>query len=106
VDNDGRRPEAILDIYNLLSALLLAFAHGAAGADEWLGGAVIAAVSLAALFVLPSKRSGSRSPQACFVLGCTHTTAMHVMVGTGFVVAVLAALDLRLTHYVEDRIAP
>jgi hypothetical protein len=52
VDNDGRRPEAILDIYNLLlSALPLAFAHGAAGADEWLGGAVIAAVSLAALFV-------------------------------------------------------
>jgi hypothetical protein len=60
---------AILDIYNLLlSALLLAFAHGAAGAagaDEWLGGAVIAAVSLAALFVLLSRRSGSRSPQAC-----------------------------------------
>jgi hypothetical protein len=27
-----------------------------------------------------------------FVLGFTHTTAMHVMVGTGFVVAFLAAL--------------
>jgi hypothetical protein len=52
VDNDGRRPEAILDIYNLfLGALLFAFAHGAAGADAWLGAAVIAAVSLAALFV-------------------------------------------------------
>ena len=51
-----RRPEAILDVYNLLLGALLflspwlfAFAHGAAGADAWLGGAVIAAVSLAAL---------------------------------------------------------
>jgi hypothetical protein len=32
-----------------------------------------------------------------FVLGFTHTTAMHVMVAIGFVVAFPAALDLWLT---------
>jgi SPW repeat-containing protein len=113
-----RRPEAILDFYNLLlGALLLlspwlfAFAHGAAGADAWLGGAVIVAVSLAALIVYAEWEewiafgAGLWMIASPFVLGFTHTTAMHVVVGIGFVVTFLAALDLWLIHYGEDRLA-
>jgi hypothetical protein len=40
-----------------------------------------------------------------FVLGFPHTTAMHVIIGIGFIVSFLAALDLWLIHYGEDRIA-
>jgi SPW repeat len=113
-----RRPEAILDLYNLILGALLffspwlfAFAHGAAGSDAWLGGAVIAAVSLAALFVYAeweewiALAAGLWIMLSPFVLGFTHTTAMHVMIGIGFVVAFLAALDLWLIHFGEDRIA-
>jgi hypothetical protein len=109
-----RRPEAILDLYNLLLGALLflspwlfTFARGAAGADAWLGGAVIVAASLvyaeweewialvAGLWMIASP----------FLLGFTHTTAMHIVIGIGFVVTFLAALDLWLIHYGEDRIA-
>jgi hypothetical protein len=113
-----RRPEAILDVYNLLLGALLflspwlfAFAHGAAGADAWLGGIVIAAVSLAALMAYAeweewiALAAGLWMMLSPFVLGFTHTTAMHVIIGIGFVVAFLAALDLWLVHFGEDRIA-
>jgi SPW repeat len=116
--NVKRRPEAILDVYNLILGALLfvppwlfAFAHAAAGADAWLGGAVIAAVSLAALMVYAEWEewialvAGAWMMGSPFVLGFTHTTAMHVIVGIGFVVTFLAALDLWLVHFGEDRIA-
>jgi hypothetical protein len=114
----AHRPEVILDVYNLLLGALLffspwlfAFAHGTAGADAWFGGAVIAAVSLAALLVYAeweewiALAAGLWMILSPFVLGFTHTTAMHVIIGIGFVVSFLAALDLWLIHYGEDRIA-
>jgi SPW repeat len=113
-----RRPEAVLDLYNLLLGALLffspwlfAFAHGAAGADAWLGGAVIAAVSLAALMIFAeweewiALAAGLWMIVSPFVLGFTHTMAMHVIIGIGSVVTFLAVLDLWLIHYGEDRIA-
>jgi hypothetical protein len=113
-----RRPEAVLDLYILLLGTLLffspwlfAFAHGAAGADAWLGGAMIAALSLAALMVYAeweewiTLAAGVWMILSPFVLGFTHTKAMHVVIGIGFVVTFLAALDLWLVHYGEDRIA-
>jgi hypothetical protein len=113
-----RRPEAILDVYNLLLGALLfvspwlfAFAHGTAGVDAWFGGAVIAVVSLAALLVYAEWEewiafaAGLWMILSPFVLRFTHTTAMHVILGIGFVVTFLAALDLWLIHYGEDRIA-
>jgi hypothetical protein len=116
--SDRHRPEAILDLYNLLLGALLflspwlfAFAHGAASDDAWLGGAVIAVVSLAALFVYAeweewiALAAGVWMMLSPFVLGFTHTTAMHVVVGIGFVVTFLAALDLWLVHFGENRIA-
>jgi hypothetical protein len=103
---DGRRrPEAVLDVYNLLLGALLffspwlfAFAHGAASADAWLGGAVIAAVSLAALMIYADWEewiallAGLWMMLSPFVLGFAHTIAMYVTIGIGFVVAFLAAL--------------
>jgi hypothetical protein len=113
-----RRPVAVLDLYNLgLGALLFfspwlfAFAHGTAGADAWLGGAVIAALSLAALMIYAeweewiTLAAGVWMMLSPFVLGFAHTKAMHVIIGIGFVVTFLAALDLWLVHYGEDRIA-
>ncbi len=113
-----RRPEAVLDLYTLLIGALLflspwlfAFAHGAAAADAWLGGAVIAALSLSALMIYAeweewiTLAAGLWMLVSPFVLGFTHTTAMHVIIGIGFVVTFLAALDLWLVHYGEDRIA-
>jgi site-specific recombinase len=98
---DGRRrPEAVLDVYNLLLGALLffspwlfAFAHGAASADAWLGGAVIAAVSLAALMIYADWEewiallAGLWMMLSPFVLGFAHTIAMYVTIGIGFVVA-------------------
>jgi SPW repeat len=102
-----QRPEAVLDLYNLvlgallfLSPWLFAFAHGTAGADAWLGGATIAALSLAALMLYAeweewiTLAAGLWMILSPFVLGFTHTTAMHVVIGIGFVVTFLAALDL------------
>jgi hypothetical protein len=81
-----RRPEAV-DLYNLglgallfVSPWLFAFAHGAAGADAWLGGAAIAALSLAALMVYAeweewiTLAAGLWMILSPFVLGFTHTT--------------------------------
>jgi hypothetical protein len=113
-----RRPEAVLDLYNLglgallfVSPWLFAFAHGTAGTDAWVGGAAIAALSLAALMVYAEWEewitlgAGLWMILSPFVLGFTHTTAMHVIIGIGVVVTFLAALDLWLVHYGEDRIA-
>ena len=115
--DNRHRPEAVLDVYNLLLGALLfaspwlfAFAHGTAGADAWLGGAVIAAVSLAALMVYTeweewiALATGLWMMLSPFVLGFQHTTAMHVIIGIGFIVSFLAALDLWLIHYGEDRV--
>jgi hypothetical protein len=112
------RPEAVLDLYNLLLGALLflspwlfAFAHSTAGADAWLGGAVIVALSLAALMIYAeweewiTLAAGFWMMLSPFLLGFTHTTAMHVIIGIGFIVTFLAALDLWLVHYGEDRIA-
>jgi SPW repeat len=112
-----RRREAILDLYNLglgallfVSPWLFAFAHGTPGADAWLGGTVIAALSLAVLMVYAeweewiTLAAGLWMMLSPFVLGFTHTKAMHVIIGIGFVVTFLAALDLWLVHYGEDRV--
>ncbi len=111
------KPEAILDIYNVLLGALLffspwlfAFAPGAARADAWLGGAVIGAASLGALLIYVeweewiALAAGLWMMLSPFILGFTRTTAMHVIIGIGFVVSFLAALDLWLIHYGEDRI--
>lgn len=107
-----RRPEAILDVYNLVlgislfvSPWLFAFAHGAAGMDARAGGAEIAAASIAALLVFAEWEewvtllAGLWMVVSPVVLGFQHTTAMHVSVGIGLAVSYVAAIDLWLIHY-------
>jgi hypothetical protein len=107
-----RRPEAILDVYNLalgaflfVSPWLFAFAHGAAAVDARAGGAAIAVVSIAALLLFAEWEewilllAGVWMVLSPFVLGFQHTTAMHISIGIGLAVSYLAALDLWFIHY-------
>ncbi len=104
-----RRPEAILDIYNLLlgaflfvSPWLFAYANGTAAMDARVGGAAIAAASIAALLVFAEWEewitlfAGLWMVASPFALGFQHTTAMHLCIGIGLVVSYIAALDLWL----------
>lgn len=106
------RPEAILDVYNLVlgavlfvSPWLFAFAHGVASIDAHMGGAAIAAASIAALLVFAEWEewiallAGLWTVVSPFALGFQHTTAMHVTIAIGLAVAYVAALDLWLIHY-------
>jgi len=107
-----RRPEAILDVYNLVlgaalfvSPWLFAFSQGAASIDARLGGAAIVAASILALLVFAEWEewiallAGLWMVASPFLLGFQHTTAMHVSIAIGLVVAYIAALDLWLIHY-------
>jgi hypothetical protein len=101
--------ESVLDLYNLLLAMLL-FAHpwlfaranAAATMDLWASSAAIAVISLAAIIAFANWEEWANlvlglwlivSP---WVLGFTHTSAMHFSIGVGAAVAYLAALELWL----------
>jgi hypothetical protein len=73
------------------------------------GGAAILAASIAALLVFSEWEewiellAGLWMVASPFVLGFQHTTAMHVSIAIGLVVAYIAALDLWLIHYGPKR---
>jgi hypothetical protein len=107
-----RRPEAVLDIYNLVlgvflfvSPWLFAFAHGTAGIDVRASGAAIAAASVAALLTFAEWEeslalvAGLSLAISPYALGFPHTAAMHISMGFGLAVAYFAALELWLIHY-------
>lgn len=103
--------EWVLDLYNLLLALLLfaspwlfARANGAAAIDFWASSAAIAAISLAGIIAFANWEEWANfllglwlivSP---WVLGFAHTSAMHFSIGVGIAVAFLAALELWLVY--------
>lgn len=105
--------EAVLDLYNLLLALLLfaspwlfALQNATAKVDLWVSSAIIAVISLGAIAAYANWEEWANlllgiwlvvSP---WVVGFAHTRAMHFSIGIGAVVAFLAALDLWL-HYDE-----
>jgi SPW repeat len=105
------RRESVLDLYNLLLAALLfvspwlfKLSNTAAKMDLWAGGAVIAAISLAAIAAYASWEEWTNvavglwlviSPWA---LGFAHTRAMHYSIGIGAVVAFFALLELWLQY--------
>jgi hypothetical protein len=105
------RRESVLDLYNLLlAALLLAspwlfkLSNGVAKMEMWAGGAVIAAISLAAIAAYANWEEWANvaiglwlviSPWA---LGFTHTRAMHYCIGIGAVVAFFALIELWLQY--------
>ena len=105
------RREAVLDVYNLLLALVLlvspwlfALQNATAKLDLWVSSAIIAAISLGAIVAYTSWEEWANlllglwlvvSP---WVVGFAHTRAMHFSIGIGAAVAFLAALELWL-HY-------
>ena len=100
------RRESALDLYNLLLAAVLLAApwlftltNSVGKLDLWASGAAIAAISLAALVAFASWEEWANlllglwliaSP---WLLGFTHTRAMHFSIGIGCVVAFLACLS-------------
>lgn len=105
------RREAVLDLYNLLLALVLfaspwlfALQNPAARLDLSLSGALIAALSLGAIAAYASWEEWSNLVLGAWLvvspwlLGFPHTRAMHFSIGLGAAVAFLAALDLWLRY--------
>ncbi|HVV40799.1 MAG TPA: SPW repeat protein [Nitrobacter sp.] len=109
------RSEAVLDIYNLVLALVLfaapwflSLTKTATEMDLWISGAAIAVISLGAIAAFTRWDEWANlflglwliaSP---WLLGFTHTRAMHVSIGIGIVVAFMAGLELMLTSSIGD----
>jgi hypothetical protein len=102
----------VLDVYSLALAIFLlvspwlfAYANNVVRLDFWATGALIALVSAAAIAAFSEWEEwlnlvlGIWLVSAPWLLGHTHTRAMHVSVGTGLVVVYLAGLRLWLMHY-------
>jgi len=103
--------EAVLDLYNLLLALVLfvspwlfALQNGPAKLDLWVSGAIIAVISLGAIVAHASWEEWANlllgiwlvvSP---WVVGFAHTRAMHFSIGIGAAVTFLTALELWLRY--------
>ncbi|MGH9807185.1 MAG: SPW repeat protein [Terriglobia bacterium] len=110
------RDESILDLYNLVLAVLLFaspwfFAHrnGTAVIDLRASSAAIAIMSLAAMFAVAyweewtNLLAGIWLIVSPWVLGFTHTSAMHFSIAVGAGVAFLAALELWLMYEAAQR---
>ena len=106
-------------MYNLLNAILLfvhpwlfARANETAAIDLWASSATIALISLAAIIAYANWKEWANlvlgiwliaSP---WVLGFTHTSAMHFSIGVGAAVSFLAALELWLRYEASDQGSP
>jgi hypothetical protein len=110
------RAESILDLYNLVLAVLLFvspwfFAHrnGTAVIDLRASSAAIAVISLAAIFAIAyweewtNLVAGVWLIVSPWVLGFTHTSAMHFSIAVGAAVAFLATLELWLMYDAAQR---
>lgn len=106
------RRESALDLYNLLlgaflfvSPWLFTMTREVARIDTWASGALLLAVSIAALVAFTewdewiSLALGAWMIASPFLLGFAHSTAMKVNIGVGCVVVFLAAMELWLIHY-------
>ena len=105
----GWRREAILDVYILVCGIFLfvspwlfGFVHRWGRVDAELVGAAIIAVSIAAVAAFAmweewvSLALGAWLIIAPWVLGFTHSRAMHVSIAVGIVVVYLAFLEIWL----------
>lgn len=107
----GLRSESVLDIYNLLLAMVLFaspwfFAHASrtAGIDLWLSSAAIIILSLAAIVAYATWEEwinlalGLWLVVSPYLLGFAHTPAMHVSIGIGSAIVFFAGLELWLRY--------
>ena len=105
------RRESALDVYNLVLALFLfvtpwlfAYASEDARIDLWASGALIAIISLLTFVAFSIWEEwlnlllGTWLVISPWILGFTHTRAMHFSIGIGAVVAFMAALEIWLVY--------
>jgi hypothetical protein len=105
------RRESVFDIYNLLLALFLfvtpwlfAYSNADARIDIWVSSALIAAVCLATFVAFSNWEEwinlllGNWLIASPWVLGFTHTRAMHYSIGIGAVVAFMALLEIWIVY--------
>jgi uncharacterized membrane protein YccC len=105
------RRESILDVYSLLIALFLfaspwlfAYANPTAKLDLWASSGAVAVVSIATLVAFSMWEEwlnlllGAWLMLSPWVIGFTHTRAMHFSVGIGVAVAFFAAIELFLIY--------
>ncbi|MFY9954861.1 SPW repeat protein [Bradyrhizobium sp.] len=105
------RRESVLDIYNLVLALFLfvtpwlfTYANEDAKIDLWATSALIAVISFTTFIAFSNWEEwfnlllGIWLVGSPWVLGFTHTRAMHYSIGIGAVVAFLAALEIWLVY--------
>ena len=110
------RAELVLDLYNLLLAMVLFaapwfFAHAGQTAvvDLRLSSAAIIILSLAAIIAFSTWEEwvnlllGLWLVVSPWPLGFAHTRAMHYSIAIGATIAFLAALDLWLSYEAADR---
>jgi hypothetical protein len=108
----GWRRESTIDLYNLAfgiflfgSPWLFAYVGKEARFDIWISGAAVTLVSIAALVAFSDWEEwfnlalGAWLMVSPWVLGFTHTRAMHVCIAVGAMVAFVAALELWLSNY-------
>jgi hypothetical protein len=106
------RRQSALDVYTgsfglflFVSPWLFAYAGEVARIDVWASGAAIAALSIAAIIAFSDWEEwlnlllGLWLMVSPWVLGFTHTRAMHISIGVGAMVAFVAALELWLVKY-------
>jgi hypothetical protein len=110
------RAESVLDLYNLLLAMVLFaapwfFAHAGQTVvvDLRLSSAAIIILSLAAIIAFSTWEEwvnlllGLWLVVSPWPLGFAHTRAMHYSIAIGATIAFLAALDLWLSYEAADR---
>jgi len=106
------RREGVLDVYILvlaaflfISPWLFAYSRDFVRMDAWIAGAVLFAAALLAITVFSEWEEwvilaiGLWLLVSPWILGFTHTRAMHISIGVGCVVTFLAVLELWLIHY-------
>ena len=114
--------KSVLDLYNLflaavlfISPWLFKLTNGPGKVDLWVTSAVIGVISFAAIIAYRDWEEwlnvllGLWLIASPWLLGFSHTRAMHLSIGIGVVVAFLALLDLFLPRYLvsshEDQVS-
>jgi hypothetical protein len=97
-----------LGLFLFASPWLFAYASEKARIEIWASGAAVAAISVAAIIAFSNWEEwlnlllGIWLITSPWVLGFVHTSAMHVSILIGAMVAFLAALELWLAYYEPD----
>ena len=114
-----RRQSMVLDLYNLVFAVFLlvspwlfSYVRESARIDTWASGGAVAVLAIAAIITYANWKEwlnlllGAWLIVSPWVLGFTHTWAMHVCIGVGIAVALVAATELGFVEGGGDTARP